>query len=183
MNTRELKKFFKEHLVPSKLYKYEVYQEKRNNYVNRIMQEKEKFNQTIQIILSRRKERLTLRNQQKIMRSKNAKAIFFALFQLLITIICIFPIAYLDYVSIRYLMQRFSGAKLSMDEFLKSNNFPSFLQYVLSIPVWVGLIYIGFAAMVKKIGKKAGKYAQSRWILMLTLSIVEMAATIIQMVV
>ena len=171
---------------PEDICEHNTYFTKRNKYVERVNKEKETFNNALRIIIKRRKDHLHSEEQRRIKRQENTKAFFFSLSQWLITLICILPIGFLDYVGIQYLISRFAndGGRW-IGNFLEESGFPMFLQYVLTIPVWVGVAYIGLAAFIRKIGKKAyseenyKKYAQSRWVIMLVLSIIEAAISFV----
>lgn len=171
---------------PEDICEHNTYSTKRNKYVDRVNKEKETFNNALRTIIKRRKDRLYSEEQRRIKRQENTKAFFFSLSQWLITLICILPIGFLDYVGIQYLISRFAndGGRW-IGNFLEESGFPMFLQYVLTIPVWVGVAYIGLAAFIRKIGKKAyseenyKKYAQSRWVIMLVLSIIEAAISFV----
>ena len=165
---------------PEDICEHNTYSAKRNKYVDRVNKEKEAFNNALRTIIKRRKDRLYSEEQRRIKRQENTKAFFFSLSQWLITLLCILPIGFLDYVGVQYLISRFTndGGRW-IGNFLEESGFPVFLEYVLTIPVWVGVAYIGLAAFIRKIGKKAyseenyKKYAQSRWVIMLVLSIIE----------
>ena len=165
---------------PEDMCEHTTYSTKRNKYVDRVNKEKEAFNNALRTIIKRRKDRLYAEEQRRIKRQENTKAFFFSLSQWLITLLCILPIGFLDYVGVQYLISRFAndGGRW-IGNFLEESGFPVFLEYVLTIPVWVGVAYIGLAAFIRKIGEKAyseenyKKYAQSRWVIMLVLSIIE----------
>ena len=165
---------------PEDMCEHNTYSTKRNKYVDRVNKEKEAFNNALRTIIKRRKDRLYAEEQRRIKRQENTKAFFFSLSQWLITLLCILPIGFLDYVGVQYLISRFAndGGRW-IGNFLEESGFSVFLEYVLTIPVWVGVAYIGLAAFIRKIGEKAyseenyKKYAQSRWVIMLVLSIIE----------
>ena len=165
---------------PEDMCEHNTYSTKRNKYVDRVNKEKEAFNNALRTIIKRRKDRLYAEEQRRIKRQENTKAFFFSLSQWLITLLCILPIGFLDYVGVQYLISRFAndGGRW-IGNFLEESGFPVFLEYVLTIPVWVGVAYIGLAAFIRKIGEKAyseenyKKYAQRRWVIMLVLSIIE----------
>ena len=165
---------------PEDMCEHNTYSTKRNKYVDRVNKEKEAFNNALRTIIKRRKDRLYSEEQRRIKRQENTKAFFFSLSQWLITLLCILPIGFLDYVGVQYLISRFAndGGRW-IGNFLEESGFSVFLEYVLTIPVWVGVAYIGLAAFIRKIGEKAyseenyKKYAQSRWVIMLVLSIIE----------
>lgn len=171
---------------PEEICEHNTYSSKRNRYVERVKKEKEAFNEALHTIIRRRKDRLCSEERRRNERRENTKAFFFALSQRLITLLCILPIGFLDYVGIQYLISRFAndGGRW-IGNFLEESGFPMFLEYVLTIPVWVGVAYIVLASFIRKIGKKAystenyKKYAQSRWVIMLILSIIEAAISFV----
>ena len=171
---------------PEVICEYNAYSLKRNKYVDRVNKEKDAFNNALQTIIKRRKDRLRAEEQRRNKRRENTKAFFFSLSQWLITLICILPIGFLDYVGIQYLISRFAndGGRW-IGRFLEESGFPMFLEYELKIPVWVGVAYIGLAELIRKIGRKTyteenyKKYAQSRWVIMLVLSIIEAAISFV----
>ena len=86
----------------------------------------------------------------------------------------------------RHLTSRFiSDGPRWIGDFLKENGFPAFLGYVLTIPVWIGVAYMVLALFIRKMGKRLysednyKKYAQSRWLIMLVLSIIEAAISFV----
>ena len=171
---------------PEVICEHDAYSLKRNKYVDRVNKEKDAFNNAMHTIIKRRKDRLRAEEQRRNKRRENTKAFFFALSQWLITLVCILPIGFLDYVRIQYLISRFAnGGGRWIGNFLEESGFPMFLEYVLTIPVWVGVAYIVLASFIRKIGKKAystenyKKYAQSRWVIMLVLSIIEAAISFV----
>jgi len=171
---------------PEDICEHNTYSSKRNRYVDRVNREKETFNNALRTIIKRRKDRLRSEEQRRNERRENTKAFFFALSQWLITLVCILPIGFLDYVGIQYVISRFAndGGRW-IGSFLEASGYPVFLEYVLCIPLWVGVAYIVLATFIRKLGKKVyseanyKKYAQSRWVFMLVLSIIEAAISFI----
>lgn len=165
---------------PEKICEHDSYRAKRDRYVKRIHKEKEAFNDALQTIIKSRKTRLRLEEQRRNKRQRRIEAFFFSLPQLLITLICILPIGFLDYVRIKFIAVKIHSEKwVGYDDFVKTYGLPMFLGNVLQIPLWIGVTYIVIAHIIRKISKAVyneknyKKYAQSRWIIMLVLSIVE----------
>lgn len=168
-------------IVPSNIEENKVYSSKRKKYIARINQEKKDFNNSLNAIINKQKERLQRQERNRLKREENRKKFFFTLGQVLITLICILPIAFLDYIGIKYIFSKFDGGLFvgGAESWFEAQGLPIFLGYMLSVPIWVGVAYIIVASLIRKLGKKAyseenyKKYAQPRWILMLILSIAE----------
>ena len=100
-------------IEPEEICKHNTYSSKRNRYVERVKKEKEAFNEALHTIIKRRKDRLCSEERRRNERRENTKAFFFALSQWLITLVCILPIGFLDYVGIVNTYSRNIGNPLS----------------------------------------------------------------------
>ncbi len=154
---------------PTDLSQYKTYSLKRDEYLNRLKNEMEIFNNTLHIVTNKHKERLSFKELRQKERKERIKRSIFFFMQFLITLVCILPIGFLDYIGIRYLVSRFSkGESQSLMAFLEDGGFPTFLGYILSTPLWVGVVYAFLASLILKMGEKVytrqnyRKYALSR---------------------
>lgn len=164
-------------IYPKVINSSDTYSKKLNGFRERLKTEWNKFNNSLSSIKGKRKARLKREEEARKKRAENRKRTMTFIWQLIITLLCLAPIAYLDY----------SGIGILYDEFTNSNKFiefttsigipvPEFIENILCVPLWIGLAYFGVATLVKKIGKSTscGKgYIYTRYVLMVILSVVE----------